>query len=248
MDRLIYIAGTGAQQLLQQQAVAAHNLANASTIGFKAESAAFRTAPVIGPGQPTRAYAVDTTVGADMSAGPILETGRDLDVAIQGDGMFAVEARDGTEAYTRDGNFALSAEGQLVNRQGLAVLGDGGPITIPPDSSVTVGRDGTVSVVPGGQSAASLQVVGKLKLVKPEAGGLVKSSDGLFRAKGGQPLDSDPDVAVRAGHLEGSNVNSVAAMVDMINLARNFEMQMKLLQNADGNAQRATQLLAAGGG
>jgi flagellar basal-body rod protein FlgF len=245
MDRLVYIAMTGAQQLLQQQAVTAHNLANANTTGFKAEMAAFRTAPVTGPGLATRAYAVDTTTGADMTPGPLQATGRDLDVAIEGDGLFAVEGRDGTEAYTRAGSFDISPDGELRTRGGLVVLGDSGPITVPPEAKISIGKDGTVSASVAGQ--AGVNVVGQLKLVNPEKGVLVKSGDGLFRTRGGAPLAADPEVRVLAGQLESSNVNPVGAMVEMINLARNFELQMKLLQNVDSNEQRATQLLSSGG-
>lgn len=247
MDRLIFLAMTGAQQLLQQQAVTAHNLANAGTTGYKAETAAFRVAPVVGPGLPTRAYALDTTTGADLTPGAVQATGRDLDVAIEGPGFFAVEARDGSEAYTRNGSFDISPEGELMTRTGLTVLGEGGPITIPPDSKVQIGRDGTVSATTPGQSA-TVNVVGRLKLVNPAAADVQKSPDGLFRLRSGQPADADDSVSVTAGALESSNVNAVAAMVDMINLARNFEMQMKMLQSADSNEQRANQLLAAGGG
>jgi flagellar basal-body rod protein FlgF len=245
MDRLIYLAMTGAQQLLQQQAVTAHNLANAGTTGFKAETQAFRVAPVVGPGMPTRAYGLETTTGADLSPGAIQSTGRELDVAIEGPGFFAVEAKDGTEAYTRSGSFDISPDGELQTRTGLTLLGEGGPITIPPDSKVAIGRDGTVSAVSGGQSAA-VNVLGRIKLVNPAANDIQKGPDGLFRLKSGQPADADEAVSVTGGALESSNVNAVAAMVDMITLARNFEMQMKLLQNADGNEQRANQLLAPG--
>ena len=246
MDRLIYLAMAGAQQLLQQQAVTAHNLANAGTTGFKAESTAFRVAPVTGPGLPTRAYALETTPGTDLTPGALQDTARDLDVAIEGPGFFAVEAKDGTEAYTRSGSFDISPDGELQTRTGLTLLGEGGPITIPPDSKVAIGRDGTVSAVSGGQSAA-VNVLGRLKLVNPAANEIQKGPDGLFRLKSGQPADADEAVSVTGGALESSNVNAVAAMVDMITLARNFEMQMKLLQNADGNEQRANQLLSAGG-
>jgi flagellar basal-body rod protein FlgF len=247
MDRLIYLAMAGAQQLLQQQAVTAHNLANASTTGYKAETTTFRVAPVVGPGMATRAYALDSTPGADLASGAVQATGRDLDVAIEGPGFFAVEATDGTEAYTRAGSFDVSPDGQLLTRTGLTVLGEGGPIVVPPDSRIQVGRDGTVSAVTPGQSAA-VNVLGRLKLVNPAAGEVQKGADGLFRLRSGQPADADDTVSVTAGALESSNVNPVAAMVDMINLARNFEMQMKLIQNADGNEQRANQLLAATGG
>ncbi len=244
MDRLIYIAMTGAQQLLHQQAQSAHNLANAATTGYKADTAAFRAAPVVGPGMATRAYAVDTTTGADLAPGSIQSTGRDLDVAIEGDGFLTVQAPNGTEAYTRNGSLQVNADGELQTRSGLTVLGDGGPITIPQDSKVSIGRDGTVSIVTYGQSAANVTSVGQLKLVKPAANEVVKGADGLFRTKSGQPADADPSVSLTAGALESSNVNTVSAMVDMIGLARAFEMQMKLLQNAEGNAQRATALLA----
>ena len=161
MDRLIYLAMTGAQQLLQQQAVTAHNLANAGTTGFKAETAAFRVAPVEGPGLPTRAYALDSTTGADLSPGTVQATGRDLDVAVEGPGFFTVEAKDGTEAYTRAGSFDVSPDGELITRTGLTVLGEGGPITVPPDTKITVGRDGTVSGITYGQSA-TVNVLGRL--------------------------------------------------------------------------------------
>jgi len=242
LDRLIYLAMTGAQQLLQQQAVTAHNLANAGTTGFKAETAAFRVAPVEGPGLPTRAYALDSTTGADLSPGTVQATGRDLDVAIEGPGFFTVEAKDGTEAYTRAGSFDVSPDGELMTRTGLTVLGEGGPITVPPDTKITVGRDGTISGTTYGQSA-TVNVLGRLKLVNPAAPDVAKGGDGLFRMRNGQPADADEAVTVTAGALEGSNVNPVSAMVDMITLARNFEMQMKLLQNADGNEQRANTLL-----
>jgi len=246
MDRSIYLAMAGAQQLLEQQAVAAHNLSNASTTGYKAETTTFRVAPVTGPGQPTRAYALESTPGADLTAGTVQTTGRDLDVAIEGPGFFAVEATDGSEAYTRAGSFDVSPDGQLITRTGLTVLGEGGPIVVPPDSRIQVGRDGTVSATTPGQSA-TVNVVGRLKLVNPDAAAVQKGGDGLFRLRSGQPADADDSVSVTAGALESSNVNAVAAMVDMINLARNFEMQMKLISTADGNEQHANQLLSASG-
>jgi flagellar basal-body rod protein FlgF len=245
MDRLIYLAMTGAQQLLQQQAVASHNLANAATTGYKAETAAFRVAPIVGgAGHPTRAYGVLSTTGADLAHGAIQATGRDLDVAIEGDGFIAVQALDGSEAYTRNGSFEISPEGELRTRGGLTVLGEGGPLTLPPDAKITIARDGTVSAVEGNQ-ANTVNVVGRLKLVKIERNDLARGGDGLFRSKSGA-VDADPAVALASGSLESSNVNAVSAMVDMINLARQFEMQMKLLQSADQNEQRATQILGSG--
>ena len=244
MDRLIYITMTGAQQTFEHQAVTAHNLANAGTNGYKAETASFRAAPVQGgQGMPTRAYAVASSTGADLSGGTIQKTGRDLDVAIQGDGFFAVQGRDGNEAYTRDGGFEIDTEGQLQTRGGLPVLGEGGPIVIPQDSTVSIGQDGTVSVTTNGQSAANVTVVGKLKLVNPAKGDVIKGPDGLFHSKGGATIEADLNVTVVSGAIESSNVNTVASMVDMINLARQFDMHMKMLQSVDANAQHATELL-----
>ena len=248
MDRLIYLAMTGAQQLLQQQAVTSNNLANVGTTGYKAETASFRVAPVVGgPGHATRAYAMASTTGADLAAGAVQATGRDLDVALGGDGFLTVQAPDGTEAYTRNGSLDLSPEGELRTRSGLTVLGEGGPISVPPDSRITIGRDGTVSAVSEGPQANSVTVVGRLKLVKIDRQDIVRGGDGLFRTRSGTPADADPGVVVAAGALESSNVNAVAAMVDMINLARQFDLQMKLLQNADQNEQRATQILGQSG-
>ena len=248
MDRLIYLAMTGAQQLLQQQAVASNNLANASTAGYKAETAAFRVAPVVGgPGHPTRAYAVASTTGADLAPGPIQTTGRDLDVAIEGDGFLAVQALDGTEGYTRNGSLTISPDGELRTRNGLTVLGEGGPISVPTDSRITIGRDGTVSAVNEGPDVSTVTVVGRLKLVKIDNADVVRGGDGLFRTRSGDAADADPAIIVASGALESSNVNAVSAMVDMINLARSFELQMKLLQHAEGNEQRATQILGQNG-
>ena len=248
MDRSIYIAMAGAQQSLEREAVTAHNLANVGTAGYKGETSSFQAAYVQGQGMPTRAYALTASTGADLAAGTIQKTGRDLDVAIERDGFLAVQARDGSEAYTRDGALQLGSDGQLQTRNGLTVLGEGGPIVVPPDSNVSIARDGTISVTTDGQSAANVSVVGKLKLVNPAAADIAKSTDGLFRTKSGKPADADPQVSVVSGALEASNVNAVASMVDMINVARHFDLQMKLMQSVDANAQRATELLATNGG
>jgi flagellar basal-body rod protein FlgF len=193
---------------------------------------------------PTRAYAVAASAGADLSGGAIQRTGRDLDVAIQGDGFIAVQGLDGNEAYTRDGAFEVDTNGQLQTRGGLPVLGDGGPINIPQDSTVSIGQDGTISVTTKGQSQANVTVVGQIKLVNPGKNDVAKGPDGLFRLKSGGTAEADPTVHLVSGAIESSNVNAVASMVDMINLARQFDMHMKMLQSVDGNAQHATQLLA----
>ncbi|HTD05381.1 flagellar basal-body rod protein FlgF [Undibacterium sp.] len=244
MDRLIYTAMTGAKHILEQQATTSHNLANTSTTGFRAQLDSFRAVPVVSDGLPTRAFVVDATVGTDFSTGALQMTGRSLDVAVQGKGWLVVQQPDGTEAYTRSGSLKLNENGVLQTQGGLNVVGDTGPITIPPDVSIAIGKDGTISSVPTTGQLNAVNVIGRLKLVNPDESNLVRGDDGLFKTKDGIPAQSDPNVAVAGGTLENSNVNVVDAMVSMISLGRAFEMQMKLLQNAESNATKADQILA----
>lgn len=246
MDRLIYTAMTGAKHILEQQANTSHNLANATTTGFRAQLDSFRTVPVIGSNLPTRAFVVDATVGTDFTPGPIQNTGRELDVALQGKGWIALQLEDGTEAYTRNGAFKISENGVLQTQNGINVLGDGGPISIPPDVAVTIGKDGTVSAI-STAGKATATVLGRIKLVNPPEDTISRSDDGLFRLKGGGEADADANVAVIGGSLEGSNVSVVDAMVNMISLARQFEMHMNLLKNVESNETKAGQLLALTG-
>jgi flagellar basal-body rod protein FlgF len=245
MDRLIYVALSGARHTFARQATTAHNLANATTTGFRAQTSALRAVPVEGEGLPTRTFALETTTGTDFTPGAIQRTGRDLDVAIEGEGFIAVELPDGGEAYTRNGALHAGANGVLQLRNGMAVMGEGGPIAIPPDSAVTVARDGTVSVVPTGGQSAAVAVLGRMKLVNPPPAALERGADGLFRLRVGE--DAPPAASVRlvGGALESSNVNVVEAMVEMIGLARRFELQMKMLQNAEANDRQASQILSA---
>lgn len=243
MDKMLYIAMTGAKHTMWQQASTAHNLANSTTTAYKAESNAFRALPVFGEGVPTRTFVVDSTAGADLSEGAIQQTGRDLDVAVQGKGWIAVQAEDGSEAYTRNGSLTVGANGQLQTRTGQAVVGDAGPLAIPPDVQITVGRDGTISIIPNGGTLTAVAAVGRIKLVNPAEADLVKGTDGLFRQKNGAVAQADANVHVLGGALEGSNVNVVDSMISMISLARQFDMQVKLMQNADANAKQASQLM-----
>lgn len=240
MDRLIYLAMAGAKATMQRQDVLANNLANASTTGFRAELQAFRAVPVRGDGASTRVYALESTIGNDTRPGPLQQTGRGLDVAAQGNAWFAVQALDGTEAYTRNGSFQVDAQGQLVTGTGLPVLGDGGPITVPTGASVEVAADGSISATVGNGRP---QQAGRLKLVSPEAP-LLRGTDGLFRAAEGD-LTADPAARVQGGALEGSNVNAIETMVAMISAARQFEHQMKMLQGAEQREQGAAKLLSA---
>jgi flagellar basal-body rod protein FlgF len=244
MDRLIYTAMTGAKYLLERQATLSNNLANATTTGFRADTVGLRAVPAVSPEQGTRVFTVETTTGADFSQGPISATGRTLDVAIQGEGWLAVQGDDGSEAYTRNGAMQVGPDGVLQLPSGLQVQGTGGPITIPADAqTVLVAPDGTVTV----KAASSLMptTVGQLKLVNPPASDLVKSADGLFRTRSGDAADADGTVKVVDGSLEGSNVNVVEAMVGMIAAARQFEMQMKMLNTAEQNEQKAGTVIGA---
>ena len=239
MDRLIYLAMSGAKATMQRQETLANNLANVSTVGFRAELAAFRAVPVEGSGASTRVYSLESTPGYDATPGQVAATGRNLDVAMKGASWLAVQGLDGTEAYTRGGSLDINADGNLVTTSGLTVLGDGGPIQIPPDTQVGIAADGTVSVTDINGHSTS---VGKLKLVTPDAP-LTRGTDGLFRAGNGD-LSADPLARVQDGALEGSNVSAVETMVAMIAAARQFEAQMKSLSNAEGNDKAASQLLS----
>jgi flagellar basal-body rod protein FlgF len=244
MDRLIYTAMSGAKQIMEQQSTTAHNLANVSTTGFRAQLDTFRAIPVVSNGLPTRTFVVDSTIGTDFRAGPIQQSGRTLDLAVQGPGWLAVERADGTEGYTRSGSLKINENGVLQTEGGLNVLSDGGPITIPPNVRISFAKDGTISSVDSGNVPGATIEIARLKLVNPEIGNLERSSDGMFVTKDRQPADADANVGVISGAVEGSNVNVVDAMVNMISLARQFELNMKLLKDADSNAAKADQFLA----
>ena len=245
MDRMIYLSMTGAKSLMQRQDALTHNLANAGTDGFRADMMTARAVPVRQDGtSTTRVYNVETTTGFNAVSGPARQTGNPLDVAVRDSGWLAVMGPDGNEGYTRDGALTVDEQGVLKTRRGLTVVGDGGPITVPLNAKVTIGSDGAVSAKVGNQASLPL---GQLKLVNPPLADLMKGGDGLVRLKSGDTADADPLVRVADGVLEGSNVNVVEAMVGMIGVARQFEMQMKLLQNAEENEQRAAQLLTLKG-
>lgn len=247
MDRLIYTAMTGASHTMQQQAAVAQNLSNVNTPGFRSTIDTFRSVPLVGEGLATRTFVVDSTSGTDFTPGVMQATGRTLDVAIDGKGWIAVEDGNGNEAYTRNGSLQVLPNGILQSRNGMNVLSDSGPITIPPDTQVTIAKDGTISTVPSGTMAAQVVLVGRLKLVNPPEDQLVRGEDGLFRTRDGKPADADIKVGVVSGNLEGSNTNMVESMVNMISLARQFDMQMKMLTTADDNAKQASGVLSVTG-
>lgn len=243
---MLYIAMSGAKQTMLAQAANTNNLANASTTGFRADLASFRSMPVFGPGEPTRVYAMTERPGVDFSAGMINSTGRELDIAINGDGWIAVQAEDGTEAYTRAGNFRIAEGGLLKTSSGMPVLGNGGPIAIPEAEKIEIGSDGTISIQGIGQAASTLTVLDRIKLVNPDPAQLVKGKDGLIRHRESEPAQPDASITVVSGALETSNVNTVESMVNMIMLARQFETQMKVIETAKENDNVTTQLLKLG--
>ena len=243
MDRMLYVAMSGAKETALAQARNTHNLANASTTGFKASLDAFSSRHVTGPVHETRTFAVTEDMRVDLSPGPLQATGRDLDVALQGEGWIAVQAPDGGEAYTRAGDLRVDSVGLLTTGTGLPVLGDGGPIAVPPFETLEIGSDGTISIRPLGQEANTLAQVDRIKLVNPDAAELVRGEDGLIRHA--QRLEQPPDAGVNLvnGMLESSNVNTVEAMVRMIDLARHFEMQVKMMKTAEDNDAASASLL-----
>ena len=246
MDRIIYTSMTGANAAAHRQAVLANNLANASTQGFRAEMANFRSVPLQGSGSSTRVFALEATSGHLEAPGPAQTTGRNLDAMARGNAWFAVQGMDGTEAYTRGGAFEVSAQGQLVTRTGLPVLSDGGtPIDVPQGAEVALGSDGTVTARIAGQVP---QAIGRIKLATPGADDpLKRSDDTLFRTASGEPLPADATALMASGALEGSNVNAVESMVGMIAAARQFEQQMRLLSTAEKDDQAAGRLLSING-
>jgi flagellar basal-body rod protein FlgF len=243
MDRFLYISMSGAKETLRAQTVNNHNLANASTTGFRADLSAFQSRAVAGSGHASRAYATNSTIGWDSSQGALMSTGRDLDVGIQGPGWIAVQGPDGREAYTRAGDLRIDPSGVLMNGAGQTVLGEGGPISVPPNTSLMIAADGTISIVPVGQGPETTSQVGRIKLVNPPAESLARGDDGLFRTTDGTDAPPDASVRLASGVLESSNVNVADAMVNMIELSRHFDLQVKAMRTAEENAAASAQLL-----
>ena len=243
MDRMIYTAMTGAQHILDQQSTNSQNLANAASTGFRSQLDSFRSVPVVGAPMNTRSFVVNATSGTDFTPGGIEQTGRSLDVAIEGKGWLSVQRANGTEAYTRNGSLKVSENGLLQTASGLNVLGDGGPITIPPNVVISIGADGTISTVNDGDNPGPSTGLGRLKLTNPEEANLVRGTDGMFNLSAGGSAPIDENVKIVNGALESSNVSVVQSMVNMISLARQFEVQITMLKNAEKNDEKATQLL-----
>ncbi len=247
MDRSLYVAMSGAKQIMQAQAANSNNLSNLNTNGFRADLQQFRSMPVFGSsGYPTRVYAMVERPTVDFTPGAIQTTGRNLDVAIRGEGFLAVQGEDGKEAYTRAGGLQITPQGLLQTADGLAVLGNGGPIAIPGAEKIEIGQDGTISILPLGATATTLAVVDQIKLVNPDPTQLEKRNDGLIHIKGDTPTQASAEVEVLSGALETSNVNSIEAMVAMIELARKYELQVKTMKTASENDAASAQLMRVG--
>lgn len=234
MDGMLYIAMSGAKENLNATALRGNNLANAKTDGFKADLEQARSMQAFGEGLPTRVFAMTERPAQDFTAGPMVTTGRNLDVAVEGQGWLVVQAADGSEALTRSGSLKFDNTGMLTNGSGRPIQGDGGPIFLPlPIQKVEISNDGFVSVRPQGAPANVIETVGRIKLANPDNRDLTKGDDGLFRRKDGEGFDADAGVTLASGMVEGSNVNSVSEMVDLISLQRQFDMQVKLMKTAE---------------
>jgi flagellar basal-body rod protein FlgF len=244
MDHFLFTAMSGAKQIAYAQQVNANNLANSRTSGFKQDFAEARAMPVFGPGLPTRVYSMTERPSSDFTPGALISTGRELDVAVKNEnGFFAVLDKNGVESYTRSGELQIDANGMLKTGSGLPVLGDGGPISIPPSDKIEIATDGTITVHPQGQPETVTAVVGRLKMVRPDLKDIEKNEQGLFVSKNKEPIEVAPDAFLVSGMVEGSNVNVISAMTSMIDLQRQYEMQVKMLKTAKELDDASSQLL-----
>ena len=243
MDRMLYLAMNAAKNTLQAQAVNSHNLANANTTGFRADLSQFHSMPVYGDGYASRVYAVVETPAMSFAIGAIQRTENSLDIAIDGKGWIAILMPDGTEAYTRAGDLRVSHTGILENGAGYPILGNGGPISVPPAEKIEIAVDGTITIRPVGQNEKTLAIVDRIKLVNPAEETLYKGLDGQIRVKGSDTADADANVRVISGAIESSNVSLVSALVDMINLSRQFELSISAMKAVKENDQSGAQML-----
>ncbi|QLF94580.1 flagellar basal body rod protein FlgF [Pseudomonas sp. ABC1] len=244
MDKLLYVAMTGASQNALAQQAHANNLANISTTGFRRDFEQARSMQVFGDSFPARVYAMSERPATDFTPGTLQETGRELDVAVEGEGWLAIQAADGSEAYVRTGSLKIDALGMLRTPDGSPVMGNAGPVAVPPEQKVEIGQDGTISVRALGEDPNVVVVVDRLKLVNPELAQMEKGTDGMIRMKDGlPPVEADANVRVVSGFLETSNVNAVAEMTSMLALARQFELHVKMMRTAEDDAAAMARVL-----
>lgn len=243
MDKSLYVAMTGAIQNMRGTAIHANNLANVSTTGFRSDYAQARSMPVFGETYASRVYAMEENPGTNFDTGTLIETGRELDIAVNGEGWIVVQATDGSEAYTRAGELRVDSVGILRSGNGLPVMGQGGPIALPPFEKITIGGDGTISIQGVGAGPESVAQVERIKLVNPDAAQLYKGTDGLMRQRNGLAAPADASVGIATGFIEGSNVNAVEALTELISLSRQFELHVKMMNTAEENSESSARLL-----
>jgi len=243
MDKMLFTAANGARQAMQAQTTISHNLSNANTVGFKSHFNTFTSWHVQGPGLNTRVMNQQQADDIDLEAGSFATTDRELDVAINGDGFIAVQNERGEEAYTRAGDLRLDSVGRLTTGQGFTVVGNAGPIAIPPAEKIEIGLDGSISIVPVGQAASALVIADRIKLVNPDITQLQKNADGLLVLKSGIPAPAAADVKLESGVIEHSNVNAVGQMIELITNARQFETNIKVMQEAKSTDEASARLL-----
>jgi len=246
VDKMLYVAMTGASQNALAQRAHANNLANISTSGFQRDLEQARSMPVFGDSFPARAYAMTERPATDFSPGAMQETGRDLDIAIGGDGFIAVQAPDGSEAYVRTASLNIDALGVLRAGNGMPIMGNGGPIAVPPEQKVEIGQDGTISIRAMGEGPRVMAEVDRIKLVNPDVKTLNKGLDGMIHTKSGQPADADANVQVVSGFLEASNVNAVEEMTSVLALSRQFELHVKMMPTAKEGDEAMARVLQIG--
>ena len=244
MDRAVYIAMTGAKNNMLSQTSHSNNLANARTYGFKADWAQARAIPVWGEHHPSRAFALTERPASDFNDGALIETGNELDTAIAGDGYFAILDAEGQEAYTRRGDFSVTPLGELINGVGQPIIGEGGPIVLPPYEKVEIGNDGIISIRPAGAGPNQMIAIDALKIVNPDLANFEKGTDGLMRPRQGPAiLPADPLLSVVSGFVEGSNVNSVSELTNLLSLNRQYETQIKMMKTADDISRSSERIL-----
>ncbi len=246
MDKGLYILMSGAKETMLSQARVANNLANAKTTGFRADLANFRAMQAVGPGLDSRVFTQSERPGYNYNEGSLISTGNPLDVAIRGDGFIAVQRPDGTEAYTRAGDLQIDTNGFLITSSGRQVLGDGGAIVIPPVERLSITPDGNISIIPLGAPETALENLDRIKLVKPEYDQLRKGPDGLFEGINGQLFPADASVTLITETIEGSNVNAISELTDMIALSRQFEMKVKFMENLKQISEQTDSLMRLG--
>ncbi|NRA21771.1 MAG: flagellar basal body rod protein FlgF [Oceanospirillaceae bacterium] len=244
MDKVLFLAMSGAKQTMLSQQAHANNLANISSTGFKADLEQARAMQVFGEGHPSRVYSLSERPATDRTAGTFLETGRNLDVALGGDNWLAVQAKDGTESYTRSAELHVTAQGLLINGSGLPVLDAGGnAVQLPPFEQIEIAADGSISIRPEGSTASELLLVAQLKMVTLDPQNTYKGIDGLMKVDGGEILEADPNAVLQSGFVESSNVNAVHELTNIISLSRQFEMNIKMMKTAEENSTAAAKIL-----